>query len=461
MPQRKPHGVAKMIISDKNQALIRYVGIAVFLCATWSLLAGAINLANDTSPTLAEKIINIPAAAAISLGGGMMFYYSKQTHFFESLFIMSFGLVLFCAEVNTQFGSYALSDNSYKQSSFESLKENKRMALNEAKLKQFDSVNIDSAALIAERSRLESELANKKEAAAINCKYKKCKAEQLAGSGEIESKIKLINSQLELADKKDKAFNKTESLLNDSASGKEDYKKLHPHFIATSELMYDTPKKAENARIILRLVQSFAVVLLSYIGLRMAYYNSPIQSTGNFKTRLKNGLNAIQSSFKPSQSKVERSEPSMTMLRTGTDDLPFSNQNEPKRGYGEVLNFPNRNVTTATKHVSPALQPKNDLSNAPVMDDSKHATITHPLNVPVMIADKQPTKQVASALHNPNALVKTVINQATMGRLICEYCNVDVPRKTHNQRFCCENCRIKSWEQKNGKSFKKGRVANS
>ena len=44
MPQRKPHGVAKMIISDKNQALIRYVGIAVFLCATWSLLAGAINL---------------------------------------------------------------------------------------------------------------------------------------------------------------------------------------------------------------------------------------------------------------------------------------------------------------------------------------------------------------------------------------------------------------------------------
>jgi len=138
--------------------------------------------------------------------------------------------------------------------------------LHERNLKQYENLTIDSPALIAERASLESELAIKKDSANLNCKRNenRCKYQYLSGSGELESKIKSINSQLELANQKTKAFDKTESLLSESSNELNDYKKLHPHFIATSELMYDTPKKAENARIILRLVQSFAVVLLSY-----------------------------------------------------------------------------------------------------------------------------------------------------------------------------------------------------
>ena len=144
----KTFEVLKMQSTDSTRAnpaqnstnLIRYVGITVFLCATWSLLAGSINLANDTSPSIAEKIINIPAAAAISLGGGIMFYYSRKTHLLESILIMAFGLVLFAAEVNTQFGSYAVSDTSYKTTSAAQQQENKTIALQEKELTDWDKV---------------------------------------------------------------------------------------------------------------------------------------------------------------------------------------------------------------------------------------------------------------------------------------------------------------------------------
>jgi hypothetical protein len=45
------------------------------------------------------------------------------------------------------------------------------------------------------------------------------------------------------------------------------------------------------------------------------------------------------------------------------------------------------------------------------------------------------------------------VKQAGLGRLICECCNKDVPRKTFNQRFCCTECRMKSWEQTHNKKL--------
>ncbi len=133
---------------------------------------------------------------------------------------------MFAAEVNTQFGSYALSDSTYKETSIEALKENKRIALHERNLKQYENLAIDSPALIAERASLESELATKKDSANLNCKRteNRCKNQYLSGSGELESKIKSINSQLELASQKTKAFDKTESLLSESSNELNDYR---------------------------------------------------------------------------------------------------------------------------------------------------------------------------------------------------------------------------------------------
>jgi hypothetical protein len=51
------------------------------------------------------------------------------------------------------------------------------------------------------------------------------------------------------------------------------------------------------------------------------------------------------------------------------------------------------------------------------------------------------------------------IRQATLGRLICEQCGIDTARKTHNQRFCCTDCRVKNWEKSTGGKVLKRKVA--
>ncbi len=38
----------------------------------------------------------------------------------------------------------------------------------------------------------------------------------------------------------------------------------------------------------------------------------------------------------------------------------------------------------------------------------------------------------------------------------CEFCGSEFERRVSWKRFCCENCRIKSWEVKNNKRLSKG-----
>jgi hypothetical protein len=39
----------------------------------------------------------------------------------------------------------------------------------------------------------------------------------------------------------------------------------------------------------------------------------------------------------------------------------------------------------------------------------------------------------------------------------CEYCATKYVYKIHNQKFCSEKCRITNWNQKTGRTFKKGK----
>ena len=75
-------------------------------------------------------------------------------------------------------------------------------------------------------------------------------------------------------------------------------------------------------------------------------------------------------------------------------------------------------------------------NNDPVNNDPVHNknTTTNPYNEPV---------------HGKNG--------NSFGIDICEHCGEKFQRKTHNQRFCKEECRIASWEKRTGKTFKKGK----
>lgn len=94
--------------------------------------------------------------------------------------------------------------------------------------------------------------------------------------------------------------------------------------------------------------------------------------------------------------------------------------------------------------------------------------ITHPLNDPVSKTDTKHGGQGLQGNNDPvvKQLVSTsgdaetqvtithpfneYVRQATLGRLICEQCGIDTERKTHNQRFCCTDCRVKNWEKSTG-----------
>lgn len=109
----------------------------------------------------------------------------------------------------------------------------------------------------------------------------------------------------------------------------------------------------------------------------------------------------------------------------------------------------------ATKHVTPALQGNNDpvvnLTKTAVNNANNANSLTTPLNVPVMDDSKPATKQTESSFKE--------IRQATLGRLICEQCGTDTERKTHNQRFCCTDCRVANWEKSTGGKVLKKKVA--
>lgn len=58
----------------------------------------------------------------------------------------------------------------------------------------------------------------------------------------------------------------------------------------------------------------------------------------------------------------------------------------------------------------------------------------------------------------PTASVKqqtTIANVDDSKKRICLHCEEEYIYKIHNQKFCCEDCRIAAWEAKTGKRFKK------
>jgi hypothetical protein len=77
---------------------------------------------------------------------------------------------------------------------------------------------------------------------------------------------------------------------------------------------------------------------------------------------------------------------------------------------------------------------------------------TTPLNAPVITTPLSNEEKQAEN-HSHNSLQ---VKQSPFGFLICEQCGKEEPRKTHNQRFCCSECRITAWEFKVGKKIVKG-----
>ena len=45
----------------------------------------------------------------------------------------------------------------------------------------------------------------------------------------------------------------------------------------------------------------------------------------------------------------------------------------------------------------------------------------------------------------------TVIVTDKSKKGLCEFCSAEFDKKVSWKRFCCDDCRIKAWEQKNGK----------
>jgi hypothetical protein len=409
--------------------LVKNIGIAVFICATFSLCSAAINLANDTSATIFEKIINIPAAIAISLGGGVMFYYAKQTGKLEGALIMLFGCVLFIAEVNTQFGSYAVSDSEYKQTSAAQKKEDEQMAFKQQKLAIYKNVNIDVNSAIAKKAELEAKIAEKKDSASL-CKKKEptCRKKAIIGTDSLKAQIKGIESQIELTHQKESVLTDAEKTLE--ISNKNDWAKYHPHFVSTARVIYDNPKKAEDAKNLIRLIQSFAVVLLSYIGLRMAYYNhdgknKPINNSTPpknkkiwFKKDLESELNNKNNETQFTNQSANNNE--VIAQKTGTDDyVPVPLQ---QHGKATVIHFP---VTVTAPKKTVSLQKRNRYSNG----------------------NDEPTSTRQRGIVTERNIVTEI-------KAKCAYCNDEFVTTNLKKRFCCDAHRIANHRSKNPDSLK-------
>lgn len=64
-------------------------------------------------------------------------------------------------------------------------------------------------------------------------------------------------------------------------------------------------------------------------------------------------------------------------------------------------------------------------------------------NKPVSLAKQAPTDNVTDK------------KQPSIKIGYCEFCSAEFERRVSWKRFCCDDCRIKAWEQKSGKVLKK------
>ncbi len=84
--------------------------------------------------------------------------------------------------------------------------------------------------------------------------------------------------------------------------------------------------------------------------------------------------------------------------------------------------------------------------NSPVMDDRavNVGKITDDTTITV-------TDNVIDAKNGVKIGLTAVIVTDKVKKGLCEFCSAEFDKTVSWKRFCCEDCRIKAWEQKNGK----------
>lgn len=105
------------------------------------------------------------------------------------------------------------------------------------------------------------------------------------------------------------------------------------------------------------------------------------------------------------------------------------------------------------------------VGTASVVQEQKQVQIEVPrqaqrIGFQVPFLDEQVKKELFTP--NPTASVITPsvvtpdVSELGNGNRICQNCQSVFTYKIHNQKFCCEACRIGAWEQRTGKRIKKG-----
>jgi galactose-1-phosphate uridylyltransferase len=92
--------------------------------------------------------------------------------------------------------------------------------------------------------------------------------------------------------------------------------------------------------------------------------------------------------------------------------------------------------------------------NSPVMDDGAGNLQKKMDDTTITVTDNVSNKPVSLATQAPT---DNVTDKTKKG--LCEFCSAEFDKKVSWKRFCCDDCRIKAWEQKNGKQWKGKKVA--
>jgi hypothetical protein len=338
---------------------------------------------------------------------------------------------IFIYECHGVIAAFSELNAKYEENSDTSKLEKMRIELAQNKLEALKVGKVDAGDAENRLAELQQQVLSK-EAKAAKCKIFQfeCKNKALAGADKLAAEIDSIHNQMNHQAEYVTAISDAQSEIKSTDSSEN--KKTFAVFQTLSRFFYDTIDYAKNLQSKLLVYMSILIVLLAQSSLAIALLLLPknvfsgddTNNNPQYKKRFLNLVDSAKNHFKQdgqTGSAATRTEPGMTFLRTGTDNEPIEMANESKRGFGEVVNFPNRTATA-------------NYSNA----------------------------SVAKPLQTGNASVaKPIIKQANLGQLICENCNANVLKKRINQRFCCDDCRSAYWKKTHGKTFRKDRVVHS
>ena len=100
------------------------------------------------------------------------------------------------------------------------------------------------------------------------------------------------------------------------------------------------------------------------------------------------------------------------------------------------------------------LQQKKDDTTITITDNVR--------NKPVSLAKQGITDNVTDSVIDDKNSVKsdltTVIVTDKAKKGLCEFCSAEFDKKVSWKRFCCDDCRIKSWEVKHKKRLSLGKT---